>query len=528
MMPPVVVLLLLLCVAPLHAVVVPTRLFGDNMVLAAESSPRLWGTASPGEHIRLDGYGESSFTTLADKAGKWNFTLPTLPTPPSPDNNMTLALSGSSGTVLKAHNVSMGTVVLCSGQSNMALNLHPIYDNVSIINSAFHPNFRLFQMPEVGTQTPQGSIPSTVAWQQTTPTTISSFSGLCYLSILHLEKARVAAGSVPRVYGLIEAAVGSTDIMSWMSEEQRDTTQKTCWQPAGSPLPPSNSHAPGNETASSELWNAMVAPLATGSYGVSAMLWDQGENNAAGGWTRQQYNCALRTMFTMWRRAFKSDVPVVFVQLGGYESDTNFIIRSAISDTAVSPLYSNITGRGLPQSAMVTTYDLLSPQFEKPSNPFWIHARNKSEIGRRIALQLSRLLNDTESVGQEYQGPVVAATKLSHLSDQRPVAEVTFSHAAGLGLRPAQHCIRCCKQLDTRTPDTPTVFEVANRAGKWFKATGSVSEGVLRVEPAVNVTGNWLSAVRYAMLDVPECVLYNSIAVSAGPFEIPVPFTAPQ
>ena len=81
------------------------------------------------------------------------------------------------------------------------------------------------------------------------------------------------------MYGLIDSAVGSTDVQSWMATEARSTALHTCWTPRNATaLPPSHSHAPANATAASELWNAMIAPVV--QFGVSAVLWDQGENNA--------------------------------------------------------------------------------------------------------------------------------------------------------------------------------------------------------------------------------------------------------
>ncbi len=38
---------------------------------------------------------------------------------------------------------------------------------------------------------------------------------------------------------------------------------------------------------------------------------------------------------------------------------------------------------------------------------------------------------------------------------------------------------------------------------------------------------DWISAVRYAMIDEPQCVLYNSASLPALPFQLPVPWERP-
>ena len=126
-----------------------------------------------------------------------------------------------------------------------------------------------------------------------------------------------------------------------------------------------------------------------------------------------------------------------------------------------------------------------------------------------------------------------------------PRARVRLFRAGGLALLPAQGCFAyCCRQSPapgsftdtapaqlsgTQLPTTPwAVFEVANRKGGWLPATGAVdAAGELVITPRCNVTGKWLSQVRYAALDIPECALYNQDMLPALPFELPVPWRTP-
>lgn len=82
---------------------------------------------------------------------------------------------------------------------------------------------------------------------------------------------------------------------------------------------------------------------------ISAILWDQGENNAHYCSTHE-YNCLFSTMLAFWRAGFGSsgtDVPVVFAQLGSYDDGGNVsIIRFAQANTlpADQPWFTNDSG----------------------------------------------------------------------------------------------------------------------------------------------------------------------------------------
>ncbi len=534
-------------VASQGASLVPTRLFGNNMVLqASKTQPAvLFGTAEAGAVVELRDtstfHPRASYSARADASGSWLIEMEPYEVLKGDPNLFTLTLS-SEGTAdaTTAVNVSYGDVFLCSGQSNMELSLGPIYDNVTIINNAHHPEIRLLQVPPTASPEPSEALPpTTVGWNQTTPQSIPKFSAVCYLTTLALQRARAGGPMAGRVYGLIKSAVGSTDVQSWMSAQAR-ARALDCWLPRAAELPPSHSHAPTNGTAASELWNAMIKPIVP--FSLRAMLWDQGENNA-GYATREQYNCLFSSMVQSWRSAFRApQLPVAAVQIGGYSwsnpHTTNWGIRFAQSDALPADtrlLFSNSSRIPVENAAMAPTFDLGSPEPGNPAGTWWIHCRNKTEVGRRLALQLSNLLGEIDDDSGEYSGPVVRSVALSLGADQRPYVDIAMDHAAGLRLSPAQGCVQCCDQSVTRTPTTPTLFGVQNRKGVWLNATGQVipdpanpAQSIVRVSPASNVTGDWILSVRYAVLDIPQCALYNDAEIPAAQFDFPVGWSAPQ
>ena len=100
------------------------------------------------------------------------------------------------------------------------------------------------------------------------------------------------------------------------------------------------------------------------------------------------------------------------------------------------------------------------------------------------------------------------------------------AYSEGLTLAKGQGCQRCCNQ--TASHDLPAPFEVQNDRGDWLPAIGSMQpDGTVLVVPAGaarKVGHDWLFGVRYAMIDEPQCVLYNSASIPALPFQLPVPW----
>lgn len=581
--PPARLALSLICLAAAaSAAIQPSLLFSDNMVLVSSATlnANIFGTAAPFEHVALDDSRPGSTRRLAtaDASGRWLISLAPHVREKG-ESSFTLTLSGGGeggGPSHVATNVAYGDVLLCSGQSNMELPLSSVYNWTDTIKPASNrPEIRLFYVHQEGSDTPRQHLLGSPSWQPSTPAAAVGFSAVCYLTALELQRLH-HDGDDDAVYGLIESAVGSTDVQSWMAKEARATALNTCWTPSNATvLPPSGSHAPGNWTVASQLWNAMIAPLT--SFGVSVVLWDQGENNAKY-CTESEYNCLFTSMVAHWRQQFRQPrLPFAWVQIGGYASDPydqggarqNSVIRFAQGDSLPALSDQNFNNRssttaaaaGSPAAAvpryalpapaaMTQTFDLGSPVLGKEDNCrahpgeavcWWIHCRNKTEVARRLAHQLAHVWTASGGApianATEWSGPVVTQTTLKIALGQ-PFAVVSFGHAKGLVLRGAQRCFHCCNQTSPplgQVGHGEYLFEVANRRGVWLPAVGELLDpalGTVKVTPTSPVpcaapASCWLTAVRYAVLDVPQCALYNEAEFPAGQFELPVPWTAP-
>jgi sialate O-acetylesterase len=183
--------------------------FGDNLVLQRDKPNRIWGWTDPGQTVRVEIAGRSA-TAVAGGDGRWEVQIE----PPAAGGPYTVSITGPQKAVL--HDVLVGDVWLCGGQSNMALGLGLVRDGADEIKAADHPDLRLFmvqQHPSYSrTAVPEG------AWKVCSPKTVAEggaggFSAVAYFFARRLqEKVHVPIG-------LIQDCVGGTPAETWMSAE---------------------------------------------------------------------------------------------------------------------------------------------------------------------------------------------------------------------------------------------------------------------------------------------------------------------
>ncbi|HEY4288834.1 MAG TPA: sialate O-acetylesterase [Puia sp.] len=183
------------------------RLVRDSMVLQRDRKMNIWGWASKGESVSVKFNGKS-YRSDAGSDGKWKLELP----PMKAGGPYTMEISGKNKIVL--HDVLIGDVWLCSGQSNMVhqMKLHRVrYPDE--IAGAHYPEIRQFWIP-TGTnlQGPQDDLPAGY-WKSANPEDVLEFSAVAYFFAKDLyEKYKVPVG-------IINSSVGGTPIEAWTSEE---------------------------------------------------------------------------------------------------------------------------------------------------------------------------------------------------------------------------------------------------------------------------------------------------------------------
>lgn len=205
-------LLLLVPLASAHAATAKARplvspIFSDNMVLQRGKPNTFWGWAKPGQSVRVTISGKSAVGT-AGADHLWQVKL----LPPAVGGPYTVTISGPETVVL--HNVLVGDVWLCGGQSNMQLGLGETLNAAAEIRAANHPGIRLFTVANHVSYGRGTAVSGT--WKVCSPTTITKdgwggFSAVAYYFGLKLHRDL----KVP--IGLIQDCVGGTPVESWMS-----------------------------------------------------------------------------------------------------------------------------------------------------------------------------------------------------------------------------------------------------------------------------------------------------------------------
>lgn len=112
-------------------------IFGDNMVLQRGKPNPIWGWSEPGDNVRVEIQGRSA-TAVAGPDGRWQVKLD----PPPAGGPYTIKISGQQSVVL--HEVLVGDVWLCGGQSNMQFPLRGARNGETEVKAASHPEIRFF------------------------------------------------------------------------------------------------------------------------------------------------------------------------------------------------------------------------------------------------------------------------------------------------------------------------------------------------------------------------------------------------
>lgn len=184
--------------------------FADNMVLQQQSDAPVWGWAEPGETIIISGsWNNQSVSIKADAKGSFILKLKT----PKAGGPYTLTIKGTQTIVL--HNVMIGEVWVCSGQSNMELPMQG-WPGASVLNSAQeiknadYPNIRLFTVKRDIALSPQQNCEGN--WSECNSQSVAPFSATAYF----FGRALYQKLKVP--IGLIETCWGGTVAEAWTSD----------------------------------------------------------------------------------------------------------------------------------------------------------------------------------------------------------------------------------------------------------------------------------------------------------------------
>jgi sialate O-acetylesterase len=177
------------------------------MVLQRDMKINIWGWASVNERVSVKFDGKT-YRSGGGRDGKWMLQIPAM----KAGGPYTMEISGKNKIVL--HDILIGDVWLCSGQSNMVhqMKLHSVRypDDIA---GAQYPEIRQFRVPNItDLQGPQDDLPAG-SWKSANPEDVLEFSAVAYFFARDLyEKYHIPIG-------IVNASVGGAPIEAWTSEE---------------------------------------------------------------------------------------------------------------------------------------------------------------------------------------------------------------------------------------------------------------------------------------------------------------------
>jgi sialate O-acetylesterase len=144
----------------------------------------------------------------ADSEGHWTASLPAV----SAGGPYVLEARASSGAQQTAHDVLVGDVYLCSGQSNMGMQVRGASNSYTEIQNASNDSIRMLTVAQNISIRPLRNFLDPVSWKRTSPETVGQFSAACYYFARELQK------TIKVPLGLIDSSWGGSKIEAWMSD----------------------------------------------------------------------------------------------------------------------------------------------------------------------------------------------------------------------------------------------------------------------------------------------------------------------
>jgi len=181
------------------------RIFSEHMVLQQGRVFPVWGWADAGTAVTVRLAGQTA-QVVAGTDGAWRVTLPALPA----GGPHTLSVHGGSET-LTVHDVLVGEVWICSGQSNMEWSVAVARDAEAETAASGDDALRMFTVPQRTALTPQATVDGT--WAVASPATTGAFSAVGYFF------ARTLRQTLGVPVGMLHTSWGGTPAEAWTSLE---------------------------------------------------------------------------------------------------------------------------------------------------------------------------------------------------------------------------------------------------------------------------------------------------------------------
>lgn len=177
-------------------------IFGDNMVLQRDKANTLWGWSEPGDKVQVEVAGKAA-SAVAGSDRRWQVKIQ----PPPAGGPYTVTIKGHQ--TVELHNVLVGDVWLCGGQSNMQVSLIRARDGENEVKAANYPEIRFFAVAGHAAYHHTGLVEGT--WNVVSPETADRVSAVAYYF------ARKIQQEIHVPIGLVVDAMGGTPAEAWTS-----------------------------------------------------------------------------------------------------------------------------------------------------------------------------------------------------------------------------------------------------------------------------------------------------------------------
>lgn len=458
----------------------------SDMVIQQGKPFRLWGTAKPGDAIKINvDWTGRVITAHADEQGNW---LGQIAVPKTAAGNFkphTIVIIDGNDNI-KLSNLLIGDVWFCAGQSNMDYWVAPVtmltYRGVlnagEEVAAANYPNIRIYKANADFKINP---VPDTKGkWKICSPQTIGDFSAVAYFFGRELYNKL----NIP--IGLVEAAApgASTQAFTKRAVLESDSLLNRTYLRDNIKFLSSQAVVDSTGffikvTKPVLLYNAMIYPMLNLS--IKGMIWYQGESNHTE--KAETYIPLFKAMLADWRKDFRQgDFPFYYTQIAPYmEGKDSTVYTTALYRETQEKLLA------IKNTGMAITMDVGETRN--------VHPRDKKSVGERLA---AIALTKTYHLNTPYQGP-----RISRFVVHGNVVTLYFK----------SHGIR--SGLITNDGKAPRHFFVAGEDHIFYPADAKiVGDNVVLSSSMVERP----RAIRYAFTDGPVTNFENKDGLPALPF----------
>lgn len=430
--------------------------FQNDMVVQRDKPLSIWGKATTDTKVNIKvSWNPGNFAAVADTNGNWRVAIPPASANADPQ---TISCRVDDATAVMLTNVLIGDVWLCSGQSNMVMEVGPVDPFPGVTN--YEQEIQAAQYPLIRFQTVQYNLYSAMLdafgnvnpWQVCSPETVGNVSAVSYFF------ARKLYTSLNVPVGIIISAYDGSSCYDW-------------WD-------------------SGRCYGGMINPLAKLS--IRGFIWYQGETDQHM-LPASDYTDVNNRLITYWRNTFAQGIlPFYFVQLEPFAED--------FYDT--NPWGGNLSDSYLAKFREAQANLLATPATDMAvimdvGEPGSHHPRNKKPVGERLALLA---LKNTYGLNMACHGP----RYLSYVQNGYQLT-ITYVDGTANGLNTINNA------------SLNQFFFVAGADRVFRKATAAIAGDNIVLTIPKEVQGP-VESVRYAFTNAPITNLQNAAGLPAEPF----------